>query len=213
MHICMYITTSILLSTESIYRTSLSTQGSSVSPFYSHRNFPPLSLFKLICCNSHFYNFIIPRMLPKWNYAVLPSDIGFFFFSLKIILQRVIQIIFIYHLFLFFFFYWAGFHGIDLVSFPPVEGHLDFWFQESVQSLSCVRLFVIPLTEAHQVSLSITNSQSLLKLMSIELVMPSNISSSLRKYLCTDSVGASVFISLRYRSRIVVIWQLHIFKL
>ena len=44
----------------------------------------------------------------------------------------------------------------------------------SVQLLSCVRLFVIPWTEAQQASLSITNSQSLLKLMSIESVMPSN---------------------------------------
>ena len=44
----------------------------------------------------------------------------------------------------------------------------------SVQSLSCVQLFVIPWTETKQASLSITNSQSLLKLMSIELVMPSN---------------------------------------
>ena len=40
--------------------------------------------------------------------------------------------------------------------------------------LSCVRLFVTPWTAARQVSLSITNSQSLLKLMSIESVMPSN---------------------------------------
>ena len=44
----------------------------------------------------------------------------------------------------------------------------------SVQSLSCVRLFATPWTAACQASLSITNSQSLLKLMSIELVMPSN---------------------------------------
>ena len=43
-----------------------------------------------------------------------------------------------------------------------------------VQSLSHVRLFATPWTAAHQASLSITNSQSLLKLMSIELVMPSN---------------------------------------
>ena len=42
----------------------------------------------------------------------------------------------------------------------------------SVQSLSCVRLFAIPWIAARQASLSITNSQSLLKLMSIELVMP-----------------------------------------
>ena len=44
----------------------------------------------------------------------------------------------------------------------------------SVQSLSRVRLFVTPWTVACQASLSITNSQSLLKLMSIESVMPSN---------------------------------------
>ena len=43
----------------------------------------------------------------------------------------------------------------------------------SVQSLSRVRLFVTPWTAAGQASLSITNSWSLLKLMSIELVMPS----------------------------------------
>ena len=43
-----------------------------------------------------------------------------------------------------------------------------------VQSLSCVRLFVTPWIATHQAPLSITNSQSLLKLMSIELVMPSN---------------------------------------
>ena len=44
----------------------------------------------------------------------------------------------------------------------------------SVQLLSRVRLFASPWTAAHQASLSITNSWSLLKLMSIELVMPSN---------------------------------------
>ena len=44
----------------------------------------------------------------------------------------------------------------------------------SVQSLSHVRLFVTPWTAARQACLSITNSWSLLKLMSIELVMSSN---------------------------------------
>ena len=43
-----------------------------------------------------------------------------------------------------------------------------------VQWLSCVQLFETPWTAARQASLSITNSQSLLKLMSIELVMSSN---------------------------------------
>ena len=44
----------------------------------------------------------------------------------------------------------------------------------SVQLFSHVKLFVTPWTAAHQASLSITNSQSLLKFMSIESVMPSN---------------------------------------
>ena len=52
----------------------------------------------------------------------------------------------------------------------PIELHTF----SSVQSPSCVRLFATPWTAAHQASLSLTNSQSLLKHMSIELVMSSN---------------------------------------
>ena len=48
------------------------------------------------------------------------------------------------------------------------------WLFSSVQSLSCVQLFATPWTAARQASLSITNSQSLPKLMSIESVMPSS---------------------------------------
>ena len=48
------------------------------------------------------------------------------------------------------------------------------FFFFSIQSLSCAQLFPPPWTAAHQASLSITNSQSLLKLLSTELVMPSN---------------------------------------
>ena len=44
----------------------------------------------------------------------------------------------------------------------------------SIQSLSCVQLFATPWIAAHQTFLSITNSQSLFKLMSIKSVMPSN---------------------------------------
>ena len=48
-------------------------------------------------------------------------------------------------------------------------GHID-----SVQSFSHIQLFATPWTAAHQASLSITNFWSLFKLMSTELVMPSN---------------------------------------
>jgi len=47
-------------------------------------------------------------------------------------------------------------------------------FLSSVQSLCCVQLYVTLWTAARQASLSFTISQSLLKLMPIELVMPSN---------------------------------------
>ena len=54
-------------------------------------------------------------------------------------------------------------------------GSLDLFNQtNSVHSLSYVRLFVTPWTAARQASLSIANSWSLLKFMSIESVMPSN---------------------------------------
>ena len=53
------------------------------------------------------------------------------------------------------------------------SSHLSI-LSQSVQSLSHVQLFAIPWAAALQASLSITNSQSLLKLMSIKLVMPSN---------------------------------------
>ena len=61
----------------------------------------------------------------------------------------------------------------------------------SVQSLSCVQLFPTPWTAAHQASLSITNSQSLLKLMSIESMMPSISSSVIPFSSCLQSFPAS----------------------
>ena len=54
------------------------------------------------------------------------------------------------------------------------KDYWDFCFPLSVQLLSHVQLFATPWTEACQASLSITNSWSLLKLMLIESVMPSN---------------------------------------
>ena len=62
----------------------------------------------------------------------------------------------------------------------------------SVQLLSCVRIFVTPWTAACQASLSITNSQSLPKLMSIESVMPSS-----HLIICHPLLLPSIFPSLR----------------
>ena len=66
----------------------------------------------------------------------------------------------------------------------------------SVQFLSCVWLFVTTWTVACQAFLSITNSQSLLKLMSIESVMPSN-----HLILCPPLLLPSVFPSIRVFSK------------
>ena len=62
----------------------------------------------------------------------------------------------------------------------------------SAQSLSSIWLFETPWTAAHQASLSITNSQSLLKLMSIELVIPSNHRILYRPLLLLPSLFASI---------------------
>ena len=62
----------------------------------------------------------------------------------------------------------------------------------SVQLLSCVRLFVTPWTAAHQASMSITNSWSLLNLMSIESVMPSNHLILCRPLLLSPSIFPSI---------------------
>ena len=62
----------------------------------------------------------------------------------------------------------------------------------SVQSLHRVLLFVTPWTAAHQASLSVSNSWSLLKLMSIELVMPSNHLILCRPLLLLPSILPSI---------------------
>ena len=67
-----------------------------------------------------------------------------------------------------------------------------YGYSSSVQSLSHVQLFSTPWTATGQASLSITNSQSLLKLMSIESVMTSN-----HLILCRLLLPPSIFPSIR----------------
>ena len=62
----------------------------------------------------------------------------------------------------------------------------------SVQLLSHVQLFATPWTTAHQASLSFTNSQRLLKLISIESVMPSNHLIICRPLFLLPSIFASI---------------------
>ena len=69
---------------------------------------------------------------------------------------------------------------------------LPLIFPSSVQMLSCFRIFVTPWTAARQASLPITNSWSLLKLMSIELVMPSNHIILCNPFLLPPSIFPSI---------------------
>ena len=69
---------------------------------------------------------------------------------------------------------------------PQIQGF------SSVQSLSPVQLSSTPWTAAHQASLSFTNSQSLLKLMSIESVMPSNHLTLCHPLLLLPSIFPSI---------------------
>ena len=72
---------------------------------------------------------------------------------------------------------------------PMESSFLQF---RSVQLLSRVRPFATPWTAVHQASVSITNSRSLRKLMSIESVMPSN-----HLVLCSPLLLLSIFRSIR----------------
>ena len=75
---------------------------------------------------------------------------------------------------------------------PSHTFSLCVFFLSSVQSLSPVWLFATPWTAARQASLSITNSRSLLKLMSIESVMPSNHLILCRLLLLPPSIFPSI---------------------
>ena len=75
----------------------------------------------------------------------------------------------------------------------------------SVQSLSRVQLFATPWTTACQASLSITNSRSLLKLMSVESVMPSNHLILCHPLLVLPSIFPSIWV-FRNKSVLHIRW-------
>ena len=83
------------------------------------------------------------------------------------------------------FYNWSSFQGIPSNTCRDQSNR-------SVQSLSCVQLFATLWTAACQASLSITNSQSLHRLMSIESVMPSNHLIFCRPLLFPPSIFPSI---------------------
>ena len=83
-----------------------------------------------------------------------------------------------------------------VITEPLIHSEVGVWWASVfmfivVQSLSRVRLFATPWTAAHQASLSFTISQSVLKLMSIESMMPSTVSSC-HPLLLLPSVFSSI---------------------
>ena len=78
---------------------------------------------------------------------------------------------------------------LPFLYFPSIP---SFFFSSSVQSFSRVWLFATPWITARQASLSITNSQSSLELMSIELVMPSSHLILCRPLLLLPSIPPSI---------------------
>ena len=91
-------------------------------------------------------------------------------------------------------------YSVYTVFWGDVQNSLSGLVSQSVQSLCHVLLFTTPWTAACQASLSITNSWSLLKLMSIESVMPSNhlilchpLSSCLQSFPASGSFPMSQF--------------------
>ena len=96
---------------------------------------------------------------------------------------------------------WVATKAVFLEQLSPCACMLNFlvWLHELyeniVQLLSRVQLFVITWTAARQTSLSITVSWSLLKCMSMESVMPSN-----QLILCRSLLLSSIFPSIRFFS-------------
>ena len=86
---------------------------------------------------------------------------------------------------------WGQYFLSGIIAIRTWHIHNQF---SSFQSLSCVWLFMTPWTIARQASLSITNSRSLPKPMSIELVMPSNHLILCRPLLLLPSIIPSIMV-------------------
>ena len=96
-------------------------------------------------------------------------------------------------------------HEVKIGNIPEKEFKIIIAQMTSVQSLSHFQILVTPWTAAHQASLSITNSRSLLKLMSIKSVMPSNHLILCRLHLLLPSIFPSIKI-FSNKSGLLIRW-------
>ena len=117
--------------------------------------------FNLYCCccfNRMSCRYVTKSSWSNVSFNTIVSILTFFRDDLSIFVSRVLKSYYLYCV---------------IVSFSLLCINISVQFS-SVQSLSCVQLFATPWIAAHQASLSITNSRSSLRFMSIESVMPSN---------------------------------------
>ena len=104
------------------------------------------------------------------------------------------------------FMYFSNFTELQVIFYVPQCSLMIFFSKfRSVQSLSHVQLLETPRTAAYQASLSITNSWSLLKLMSIESVMPSNHLIICRPLLLLYSIFPSIRV-FSNESSLCIMW-------
>ena len=107
---------------------------------------------------------------------------------------------------------WMSTHRSFLAPLLLQPIGLSFVTYSSIQSLSPGQLFATPWTAAHQASLSITNSKSLIKLMSVESMMPSNHIILCHLLLLLPSIFPSIslfqWISFSYQVAKVLEFQL-----
>ena len=117
--------------------------------------------FNLYCCccfNRMSCRYVTKSSWSNVSFNTIVSILTFFRDDLSIFVSRVLKSYYLYCV---------------IVSFSLLCINISVQFS-SVQSLSCVQLFATPWIAAHQASLSITNSRSSLRFMSIESVMPSS---------------------------------------
>ena len=110
--------------------------------------------------------------------------------------------------------HWLNTIGDILISNTVIYIYMYIYIFSSVHSLSCVWLFAIPWTTAHQASLFITSSQSSPKPMSSELVMPSShlilcFSPSLPAFNLSQHQGLFKWVSSSHQVAKVMEPQLH----
>ena len=116
----------------------------------------------LVMLDSFAFPWIVARqVICPWDFPGKNTGVGCHFLLQGIFLTQGSNLHLLHCL--------AGSISLSHQGSPRIEYQFS-----SVQFLSPVRLFATPWTAAHQASLSINNSQSPLKLMSIESVMPSN---------------------------------------